>query len=355
MGKVRDWFDSFGVFDPILTSSSEAAQEGAQQEGLDAWRDVIGAGPSTNELMGLDPSMISQEEVDAYLAERADGEGGLGWSRGGGGLTGGSGPMAQQAAREALLRERMASDQYFGLNQYERPELGDVAADPRDLEAQRRALGSFRDIYDAGGYTGAERAQFQLAQRDAALDERSQRLAIEQNAAARGIGGSGLEMMGVLGAQQGAANRLSDAQNMQTIAGQQRALQALQAYGSMAGDMRSQGFNEASTRANALDAWNRGNVDLRNQWTQRRGDAAQQGYQNLVTGTAGLTGQLGNYGSYMEGRENEARDQRIEGVNTAANFIGAYAGGGSGGGGSGGSASRNTGAGGVDIDRDEEG
>ena len=104
-----------------------------------------------------------------------------------------------------------------------------------------------------------------------------------QNAMERGVYGSGLEMANRLQAAQSAANRMNN-QDMDVMSqAQQRALEALSGYGNLSTQMRNQSFNEQAERAKAQDAINqyninnmketdRGNVDLRNDVSQKNTD-----------------------------------------------------------------------------------
>ena len=105
--------------------------------------------------------------------------------------------------------------------------------------AQNEALNQF-STWAQGGLTDADRLAQQSANRQAALQEQSQRGAIMQNAQMRGVGGSGLEMASALSAQQAGANRAQE--NQTAIAGmaQQRAMQAAGAMGDLGSTMLNQ-------------------------------------------------------------------------------------------------------------------
>jgi hypothetical protein len=276
---------------PSYTTDEEEQAQDLQAQGIDAWQGVIDGAPTTNDLMGISgfAGQAPQEYIDAHIAENSDGARATG-------LRGGNDQRADrqtarltQEAQEQWLQEQIAADPFFGLQQLGTSELSQAGADPASIEAQRQALRQMQGIYDAGGYTDSERAQLQMSQRDAAMGERSQRMAAMEGARARGMGGGGMELMGALAAQQGGANRANDSANQIAIAGQQRALQALQQSGNWAGQQRSQSFSEDATRRQAADDFARQNVGARNAWTAARGDAEQQGFNNTVTGTQGLT------------------------------------------------------------------
>jgi hypothetical protein len=208
----------------------------------------------------------------------------------------------RQMAADAWMQEQMRSDPYFGLDQLGDSQMGGAHADQGAVDAQNHSLAGLRSIYEQGGYTEEERGQNRLAQQDASRYEQSQRAAAQQQAAARGMNQSGAAMMGALSAQQGGANRAADSATQFGIAGQQRALQALMNYGNQAGQMRGQSWTEDSGRRGALDQWNAARSDQRNNWTQYRGQQAQQGFQNQAQIAAGRTGQL-NTGAQYYGQQ----------------------------------------------------
>jgi hypothetical protein len=280
-----------------------------REEARRAWEAIQGNLPSQMDLMGLSgmAGQTPQEYIDNYIRQHTN-AGSAGASRGdprlrpgtsgshaGGGLSGTALGVSRQEleerARQQWLQEQVANDPWFGLQQYARPELADTQADPMAVEAQRRALQSMGDIYDQGGYTSAEREQIRMAEQQAASAEQAQREAVMQQAQMRGMGNSGAGLAGALAAQQGGANRSADWASQISIAGQQRALQALQNYGQQAGQMRSQSFGEDQTRRGALDHWNQSNTQLQNAWRQQWGNSAQQQFQNQANITAGITGQ----------------------------------------------------------------
>jgi hypothetical protein len=292
----KRWLDSTKLGDNWITSDEEQAQADlAEQSHNIAQGFYETARPSTDALMGLTEEMFSPEA--------------LGMPPRPGSGRGGATNREQLSAWEREYATRLAqahADPYFGLELLGDPETGQTAADPESIAAQRRALQGMGDIYDQGGYTAAERAQNQLSMRDAAMGERSQRLAVQQQAASRGMGGGGMELMGALAAQQGGANRASDAAAQFAIAGQQRAMQALQNYGQQAEQMRHQSFGEDETRRSAQDAWTQANVGMQNDWTRARGDAAQTGFQNNALAVNVATGGNDALAAFNKSVEDEA-------------------------------------------------
>lgn len=163
---------------------------------------------------------------------------------------------------------------------------GQAAADPEAIAAQRQALkqlsgdaATFRDIYDQGGYTDVERAQLERTMSQARQNERSQREAIGQRMAARGMMGGGQELASQLAAQQGQANTAQLQGAEIAAAGQERALRSLAQAGDLTGQsgrlssqMRGQSFEEDFSRGSAIDKFSESDVQYRRDVDQRRAD-----------------------------------------------------------------------------------
>lgn len=197
---------------------------------------------------------------------------------------------------------------------------GDAAA----MEAERRALSGFEDIYRNGGMTAGDRARMQQGEAEMGRAMRSQRDADMASLRARGMGGSGAAVASMMGAQQGGADMLASREQQMQIAAQDRAMQALGAAGQMSGRMRASGWEEDTTRRGALDDFNRWNTDYergregRNQaWRGKTGEsrsqARQQAYSNREQQAAGMTNQ---YATDTSRRQNEGQrdDDRNAGI-----------------------------------------
>jgi len=160
-----------------------------------------------------------------------------------------------------------------------------VSTDPRLREAQMNALSSLQDV-SQGGLTAGDRGDLQRIQGESQAAEKGQRDAILQNAQARGVSGSGMELASQMMAQQGAASRASQQGFDVAKQAQNRALEAMMAGGQMSGQMRGQDFGEQSKLAEARDAISRfntqnqqavnvGNIGARNTATLRNVNTAQ--------------------------------------------------------------------------------
>jgi hypothetical protein len=216
----------------------------------------------------------------------------------------------------------------YGLQVARQSQLAGVNADPRLVQAQMNALQRLERIGNAGGYTDAERAEMANIQRDAGMMARSNRMAAQSQAEARGMGRGGVSMMGALQAQQGGANAASQAANNTAIAAQ-HALGAIESAGNLGGQIRNQGFNEASQRASAADAWNRGNTNLIMQRQQQMAGGVQGAANHGLAVTQGATGQYNANAQAAQDDQNAIFNQ----MQQTGQMIGSFYGMGGGGGG----------------------
>lgn len=151
-------------------------------------------------------------------------------------------------------------------------EMKGIKVDPRLKEHQLSALQELSTIADAGGMTAADEANLARVQNDNAQADRGRREAILQNMAARGMAGSGNELLAQLSSSQAATDR--NAQQGLDIAGmaQARALEAMMSRGNMAGGIRDQDFGAQSQIASAQDAINQFNTQNKNNFSQHNAD-----------------------------------------------------------------------------------
>jgi hypothetical protein len=149
----------------------------------------------------------------------------------------------------------------------EASKMNEIATDPRLAQAQMLALSSLQDI-GQNGMDAVDRQKMEKAKSDAAQYEQGQRQAILQNANQRGVGGSGLELMAQLQAQQAGATRASQGAIDMAAQSQQNKLQALQQAGALGGQMQNTQFNQQSSIAQAQDAINKFNAQNKQQTQQ---------------------------------------------------------------------------------------
>lgn len=190
-----------------------------------------------------------------------------------------------------------------------------AAADAGSIEAQRRALDMMREQAETQGLTPAERSMMQAGIRSAEQSARGQRQADMQALEARGMGGSGMSMLSGQMASDSAADRAADLGAQSLMAAQQRALAAMESYGSQASTMRGQSFGESANRAQGLDSWNQAlaeraqGVQARN--TERYNQGQDQGYANRFQREALAQGLYG-----IESQKAEAERDRAYGERT---------------------------------------
>jgi hypothetical protein len=156
-------------------------------------------------------------------------------------------------------------------------EFDKVKPDEQSVAAQRLALQRLQEDASTVGLTAEERAELEAAKADSAQYEQGQRGAIMQNAQARGVGGSGMELAQMLQSQQGSAMRNNQAAtDAAAMASKRRALVNLQ-MGQFAGQMRGQGWEEQAARARAQDGINSFNTDVANSTNRYNTDTRKWG------------------------------------------------------------------------------
>lgn len=162
-----------------------------------------------------------------------------------------------------------------------------ISEDPSLRTDQLSSLSALKSIANGGMRTEdrvAEREAIDAANRN----EQAQRQAVLQSMAARGLGGGGLEFASQLQAQQGGANRANDAGSQAAANASRRALQAVGQYGTMAGQVRGQDYDQAARTAQQQDVMSRFNAGQRVQKAgmvsgiiDSQGERARQRWQNV--------------------------------------------------------------------------
>jgi len=159
--------------------------------------------------------------------------------------------------------------------------------DPAYQESQMGALRELEGIVDQDGMDAQARAALHQLKGQTQAAERGSREAILENAAARGVGGSGLELASQLAGQQGSATNMAN-QGFQAAAdANQRKMQAIQGVGQLGGQLWGQGAQEASAQdtinkfntANKLN-W-RNTAEMQNQAEKQRISDQNTGIKNM--------------------------------------------------------------------------
>lgn len=117
--------------------------------------------------------------------------------------------------------------------------------------AQQGAIDRLSQLVDEGGLDAQARLDMQQALSAADQQNAANRGAILDSRARRGLGGSGDELAALLGSQQSSANSARDAGLNIAAAARQRALNALEMSGQLAGQMRGQDIGIEKGNADA--------------------------------------------------------------------------------------------------------
>ncbi len=128
--------------------------------------------------------------------------------------------------------------------------MAGIALDPKYKDAQMQALQGLQDI-GQNGMTLTDENNIRKIQGEQDTSARGSREAILNNAASRGLGGSGLELMSQMQNQQDSATRASQRGSDISAQAQDRALQALMQSGQLAGNIGAQDFGQQAQVAGA--------------------------------------------------------------------------------------------------------
>lgn len=145
---------------------------------------------------------------------------------------------AQRIALEQLVSQGELSPEQASVVLQENSGLSGISTDPRMMEASMKALQQLSDIGSQGGMTAMDRAQLGSIMGQIGASERGAREAILQNAAMRGVGGSGLELAAQLANNQSQAQNASQQGLGVAALAQQRALEALAQSGQLGAQLQ---------------------------------------------------------------------------------------------------------------------
>lgn len=132
------------------------------------------------------------------------------------------------------------------------PLAAKIQEDPRLREAQMQALASMQQRGKMG-LTAQDRALLNQTRQEVQRDVRGAEEAAIMDAAARGQGGSGNELVARLNAQQAGANRASMEGDRTAAMAQQNALSALSQSGQLGSDLRARDFDINRSMAQSAD------------------------------------------------------------------------------------------------------
>lgn len=200
----------------------------------------------------------------------------------------------RRRALEAITNTPEAQAQTVSDAPYNSPEI------TGNRSAMLGALQQMQGVASQGGMDANFLNNLYQAQGQMQGENQRQQQAIAQNAQARGITGSGLQLARQIQGQSGDATR-GAMQGMQGAAdASQRALQAIQSSGTMAHNLNSADMQ----RANALDSINRYNSAMRDQaWNNNfaRGKALASAYGNQAQGNSERLGGAMQAGGQAQG------------------------------------------------------
>jgi len=140
--------------------------------------------------------------------------------------------------------------------------VSQIKEDPALREAQMKAL----DLISKRGVTGLgpeDRAALNQIRSRVQQDMQAKSAQIQQNMQARGIGGSGADLAAQLSNAQAGAQQASEQSDTIGAQASQRALQALQASGTLGSQIRGQEFDINKAREGAADEFRK--FDVQNQ------------------------------------------------------------------------------------------
>ncbi len=209
-------------------------------------------------------------------------------------------------------------------------DMNNISLDPKFKQAQMDALSGLQDVANNHGVTAADQAQLNDINTQEDTRARGAREAILQNSAARGVSGSGVELLNQLTNAQDSATRASTQGFNVAANAQQRALSALQAAGQQGTQMQNNSFNEQAQVANANDAINKfnttnqqnvQNTNVANRNTAQAANLANQ--QNIANTNVGLANQQQQYNKQLNQQDFQNQMQKNQAVAGALNKTGA--------------------------------
>jgi hypothetical protein len=197
--------------------------------------------------------------------------------------------------------------------------LAGVSTDPRfdayQDETQERLAGVGR----SGGFDARSRARMEQARLENAQAERASREGVLADARARGTLGTGEELSALLQTGQASADRARMA-DVETLAdAEDRALEAIIANGSMAGQRQAQQWNQRAQVATAQDRIDQFNTQTANDFTMANAQREQQQFDNRMRLGAARSGALEGMAGVHEGRANRTR-QMVGGIGQTVGY-----------------------------------
>jgi hypothetical protein len=225
--------------------------------------------------------------------------------------------------------QRIALKRYQSTGQLEPQLERAIVANPTALEqvvkntkytqAQDRALSQLQDVGENGGLRLSDKAHLQEQLLTNANKDRANREALTDEAARRGQLGSGMALQAQLQGAQASGDR--DAQSRLSALGgaEDRALQAIQGAGEMAGKLGQEDYQQKSDLAQARDRINQFNVQNAQAVQQRNvaaGNAANaynlENKQNIANANTDLSNKEEQYNKSLTQKNFENEMQKAQ-------------------------------------------
>lgn len=138
-----------------------------------------------------------------------------------------------------------------------------INVNPQTVEDQQAAINQLKQVATQGGMTAIDKAQLNDIQQQLANQNSAQQQAIQTAAAQQGLGTAGSTLAQKMLASQGNSTAQANAGANIAANAQQRALQAMQNYGSAAGNLNTQQYTQQKNAADATNAINQFNAQNR--------------------------------------------------------------------------------------------
>lgn len=153
----------------------------------------------------------------------------------------------QELTQQGIITPTAEQAEQLGISAME-----GVTTDPRLRQAQMNALDTLAKMGEQG-LTATDLASLNQMRRSVGGDAQARDASILQNMAARGVGGSGVELATRLAANQRAADIAAQQSDQLAAMAQQRMLAAVSQAGQLGGQIRGQEFGEQADKARAAD------------------------------------------------------------------------------------------------------
>lgn len=178
--------------------------------------------------------------------------------------------LRQQALKDYMsgMPKELVAEKYKGaftpemlaqVSQQADTEMAAITTDPAFRQYQLDALASLEE-QARDGLSAQDKADMAQLDGDVARQNAGRIGAIQQNMAARGMGGSGMELVAQLSSSQDLAQRQAQAASEKAAQIQNNKRNAAATLGSLGSNMQGQQFNQKAQQASAQDAINRFNT-----------------------------------------------------------------------------------------------